>query len=297
MRSFKSVYNEVLHSEALHEIKGEELTRLRRLFLETYADVARVCEKHGLTPMLCGGSALGAVRHKGFIPWDDDLDFAMTRADFEQFKAVFDAEFGGKYILNAPNYSPRVSNRFAKILIPNTRFIEAEQLIDDPLATAKIDLFIIENVPDNAALRFVKGMVASALMFAAGCAQFYEARNCPLREYMMQTEDGAKQFRRRAAMGRLFSVLSSTKWLNLVDRACRYRKATSRMGIPTGRAHYFGEILPREAFVPVSHGEFEGMRVALPADTNAYLANLFGDYMTVPPVEKRENHRIVELKL
>ena len=69
------------------------------------------------------------------------------------------------------------------------------------------------------------------------------------------------------------------------------------MGIPSGRGHYFGEIRPKETFLPVSKGEFEGMTVNLPGNADDYISNLYGaDYMTLPPVEKRERHFILDIR-
>ena len=69
------------------------------------------------------------------------------------------------------------------------------------------------------------------------------------------------------------------------------------VSIPSGRGHYFGEIRPRETFIPLSQGMFEGLLVNLPGNTHDYLSNLYGEnYMTLPPEEKRERHLIIEIK-
>lgn len=68
------------------------------------------------------------------------------------------------------------------------------------------------------------------------------------------------------------------------------------MGIPSGRGHYFREIQSRKTFLPVSKGLFEGIEVNLPGDTDAYLKNLFGDYMKIPDIKDREKHFIYDIK-
>ena len=69
------------NAEGLYEPTADEMARMKRVMLMMYRDVARVCRENGLTLMLGGGSALGAVRHGGYIPWDDDIDLMMPRAD------------------------------------------------------------------------------------------------------------------------------------------------------------------------------------------------------------------------
>ena len=82
MKSDSELMNELAHkTNYLHEMTSSESSAMKRALLDIYRDVAKLCEKEGLTLMLSGGSCLGAIRHKGFIPWDDDLDVMMRRDD------------------------------------------------------------------------------------------------------------------------------------------------------------------------------------------------------------------------
>ena len=76
---------------------------MKQCLLEMYSDILRVCEKYNIRVMLGGGSALGAVRHGGFIPWDDDLDLIMPREDYNKFISVFDKELSDLYEITSPN--------------------------------------------------------------------------------------------------------------------------------------------------------------------------------------------------
>ena len=86
----------------LRELTDKERERLRKCLFSIYKDIALVCSKYGLCFMLGGGSVLGAVRHKGFIPWDDDIDLMMPREDYMKFISVFNKELGNKYDLFYP---------------------------------------------------------------------------------------------------------------------------------------------------------------------------------------------------
>ena len=85
MKSDFELMNELAkRSDYLRELTDDESKALKKTLLAMYVDIARLCEAHNLTVMLCGGSCLGAIRHKGFIPWDDDLDLLIPRRDYEQ---------------------------------------------------------------------------------------------------------------------------------------------------------------------------------------------------------------------
>ena len=88
MKSYKELLNENARQSGLRQLTEQESDEMKKALMEMYKDVARVCAEHGLTLMMCGGSCLGAIRHQGFIPWDDDLDLCMPRGDYEKIKSL-----------------------------------------------------------------------------------------------------------------------------------------------------------------------------------------------------------------
>ena len=287
MKSYKEKVNEKNRADSsVRLLTDDELKQLKQTLLDTYLDIQAVCQKHGLTCMLLGGSTLGAIRHKGFIPWDDDLDMGMPRDDYEKLKQIFKTELGEKYVLNGPNYEGIPTNRFSKILVKGTRFVEGGSA-EDERSCIKVDIFIIENVPDNPIIKYVKGLRCTVLMFIGGHVLSYEG---------WKRKNKKSKLTKRQAIGALFSFRTSKDWFDRLDYAYRCgNKNSGLMTIPAGRKHYFGEMHPREVFLPASEASFEGKKVYLPANPDAYLKKLYGDYMTVPPEEKREHHYIKKI--
>ena len=278
-------------------LTDEQLAALKKTLTQMTMDVIRFCELNHICVMLGGGSALGAVRHNGFIPWDDDLDLLMPRSDYERFSKLFDGAFGERYDLVAPNRGVERKDRFPKILKKRTVMRSVGGIGSNAPSGVFLDIFILENIPRNKLFRFVKGVFCTALMFAGSRVQMYSVDNPVLRRMMEQTEKSKRVYRSSLRWGKMFSVIPDGKWYDWIDKAVQYKRKTGLLGIPTGRKHYFGEILPASVYLPASKGVFEGHEVPLPADCDTYLKNLYGDYMQIPPLEKREKHYIVELKL
>ncbi|MDO5448479.1 MAG: LicD family protein [Clostridia bacterium] len=295
MKSFKKLMSELASLECFYELSNEELKKLQSVLLNAYLEINEVCKKHGLHLMLVGGSALGAIRHQGFIPWDDDFDCAMLRSEYEVFKKVFNKELGDRYVLNGPNCDGEPTNRFPKILIKDTRFVEIGIDENDDRAMIKLDIFIIENVPKHPLCRIVKGSYCLFLTAISSYVQFYEECNEDIKNYLMQSREGKKAYYCRLVFGWLFSFIPARQWINATDNAYQYHKVTSLVSLPSGRKHYFGEILKYKDIIPASTGIFDGHEVYLPQNPQVYLSNLYGDYMTLPPVEKREKHRIKQI--
>ena len=278
-------------------LSDEQLSQLKAALLEMALDVIRVCEKNHIQVMFGGGSTLGAVRHQGFIPWDDDLDLLMPRDDFNRFCSVFETQLGEKYELVAPNVGLLHKDRFPKIMKRDTVMRAVGDNSDKFPCNVFLDVFLLENVPRNKCLRYMKGFFCTGLMYLGSRVYMYENDNVNLRAFMCQTEAGSKVYWSTYRIGKFFSFIPSKTWFEWIDRAVQYHRETGLLGIPTGRKHYFGEILPASVYLPASKGAFEGKEVPLPADCDTYLKNLYGDYMQIPPPEKREKHYIVELKL
>ncbi len=287
------------NAQGLYEPTADEMARMKRVMLMMYRDAARVCRENGLTLMLGGGSALGAVRHGGYIPWDDDLDLMMPRADYEAFKRVFPQALGEKYVLQAPNTPGcEISNTFMKIILRGTERLELQKLNAPGAHGLWLDVFPIDNAPASAAARAVRGFFIDALNYLAVSNYLRAFDSAALREYISATPAAKRNYRLRMALGALTAFLPYRTLYNLFDRAAQMKKNTGWITVPTGIRHYAGEAHRASAYFPPSEWKFEGETVLLPGDAHEYLSQLYGpDYMTPPPENRRERHYYVALDL
>lgn len=274
------------------------IKELQKICLSILLDIQKVCDKYNLTIMLGGGSALGAVRHKGFIPWDDDIDLNMPREDYEKFKNVFKEELGSKYNLYAPNYSEnKALTRFAKIEKKNTTVITTLSGDKTELGIC-IDIFVIDKIPSNMFVRLFYGIISTILMIVCANVMFYEQHNKAYKEYFVKSNKKKYViYYFKLLIGWIFHYIKSYKWYNILDKFLWYNGKTNLYGVPTGRKHYFGEIFDKKIYFPVRQIEFETKTFYIPNDVDKYLCNLYGDYMRIPKDDERVSHNIINFTI
>jgi len=299
MKSDFELMNELAkRTSYLHELTAEESKALKRVLLEMYVDIARLCEAHHLTAMLCGGSCLGAIRHKGFIPWDDDLDLLMPRKDYEQLIRLLEqGALADNYEFNTPNRKTDAKNVFLKIYRKNTRNTDIYSDNSSFPQGISIDVFALDAVPRTRFGQWAKGVIANGLQFISIVVLYAQYPSEKLKEFMSLDKDMKRRYRMKCLLGKIFAIIPHRKWVWWFDRFVASDRNDCPWGIPTGRKYYNGEIFPRNVYMPAREAEFEGMKVYIPNDYDPYLRNLYKDYMQLPSMEKRERHLIVDLQL
>lgn len=278
-------------TNVFHEFSDKERAEFQNCLLNIYLDIASVCEKHNLCIMLSGGSALGAIRHQGFIPWDDDFDAMMPRKDLNKLLEIFDEELGDKYF----NSGVEWNNTFIEVIKKNTllyRVYNNENNINNGI---KIDIFPIENAPTGKLKRKMVSFVANSIRILIACKNTFINKNSVYKKCLMITFKFKVHYYMRYLIGMLFSFIPRKTLYFWFYKLVTGFKDNAFCVIPMGSRYYMGEFLPKNVFTPTKKVMFEGKEVNIPNDVDTYLKNLYGDYMKIPPVEERQQHFILKL--
>ena len=299
-KSAKEIMNNLaLKSNCLMEVDQDMRNHLQDVLVEMMQDIHNVCIKRKIGYALVGGSCLGAVRHQGFIPWDDDIDISMLREDWEKFRSCFDEELGEKYVMEAPQYGNKdCKTTWAKVYKKKTVLQEIMD-VDTPYEQGIfIDIFFYENVSNNKIIRKIDACLSDFLKGVATSMVFYKYPNELMKQYYGATPQTKRYYNMRRFLGFLFSWMSHKRFCDCYDKfVSRHKTPSEYITAPTGRKNYMGEILQRKWWIPQKQVKFENTEFLVPADSHNYLLTLFGkNYMQLPPVEKREKHFIVKLK-
>lgn len=293
MKRTSDYLNEIAREgNVFYELSEEERASLKECLLSIYKDIAKVCEKYNLTVMLGGGSALGAVRHHGFIPWDDDMDLMMPRKDYDKFIQVFDQELSEKYLLSVPRYHRNVSVLFMKVERKNTvmKYPFSEE------SCVSIDIFPIESMPNNSLLRRIKCNILDMMRLLFCSIEFYRY-GIKFKKAISKNWETEFLFYMRYLLGFILMIFGKKRLYNLFDSFASSSSGTLFYSVPTGRKFSRGECLESNVFFPCKKTLFEGIEMLIPNKYDIYLSNLYGDYMKIPSESERERHFYTEFCL
>jgi lipopolysaccharide cholinephosphotransferase len=293
----KIVSEATRQTSVLKELTVEQQKALKTILLDMLKDLINICDSNNYCYMLIGGSALGAVRHSGFIPWDDDLDVGVLRKDYIAFLKTFSEKFGYKYDVVYPDGIHDCRTIFAKIFVKGTKCMEIFDLSTPFHKGVFLDIFPIDSMPSRKIEQKIVGFFFDSISYISTSVLFYKYQNIEFRKIISYNSAGKRHYQMRLVLGFLFSFLSHKRWIYLYDKWISSLSETNFLGIPTGRKHFFGEILDKKVFIPTVKMLFEGIEVSLPGKYERYLENQYGDYMKIPSEDKRERHFIVDFNI
>ena len=249
------------------------IKKLRLVQLQILDRIVQICQDYHLRYCLCAGTCLGAIRHKGYIPWDDDIDVMMPREDFTKFTEITSSENDPDFFLDYYITNPSYGRNFAKYCKKNTLFIEPNGLPQ----SIYVDVFIQDKVPGPE-------FVAKSFLPA-----------------FIHKLDAITTVRREGLKGRNNKtriVFWLTKWIPIkrifkweTRLMTRYEYSDAQYYINYGSAYNLvKETIPICEVEPYEQKVFEGKLYNVPRNWDLYLSSIYGDYMTPPPIEKRMTH-------
>ncbi len=278
----------------LHVLTDEELAAIKQKEMEILDYVQQVCKTNGILWGMSGGSALGAVRHKGFIPWDDDIDICMTRENYNRFREAVNNDPQTRFRLFSPGDEGYLCH-FPKIFDTNT-----EMVLIQSTGIAQgvfVDIFILENAPDGKIRRLIHGLECTAYLLVISCSVVNRQKEDL---YRFGDAELTRKVKLRAGLSVFFRFMKAERWIAIADRCFSKIKnnQTKDVVAPSGGRHYFGEIWPRQVMCEYREMPFEDRIYPVIKGTDHYLLYRFGpNYMEIPPERDRERHAFVKLNL
>ena len=242
---------------------------LHNKLLEMLIDLNAFCKEHNIDYMLAYGSVLGAVRHQGFIPWDDDLDICMTVENYDKFIKLF--KNTDKYFLQRDTIDYPL--QFSKLRCNNTAFIEKIRY-RKPYKTIHqgiyIDIFCLEKVSNNYFLRFFQVFFSNIILVQSLTLRGYQPQNY-LKYVFMFFSILFLPFR-----SLMLCYMRKFKHIKKFDYYCCLCAEAKKIFLP----RYICE-------APFSIGKFENKYFPVPNDADVYLRKNYGNYMQLPPEAQR----------
>ena len=261
-------------------MKKLSLNEIKKVELDILKQFDDFCSKHNLRYYLAGGTLLGAIRHKGFIPWDDDVDVCMPRPDYEKFLKVFPHENLNENLQLLDVKFQNFDAPFCNIIAKNTTVIN-KFVHNQTNKKLWLDIFPVDGLPqdDNEVVKIYKrGNFYRKLLMLCD-ANLGEGKTAfrKLAKFILQPL--AKLYGKKQIINKLVSIGEMHPY-----------EASDYVGIVTWGLYGAGERMLKAEFEKAVEVEFEGYKFPAFSCWDSYLHGLYGDYMQLPPIEKRKTH-------
>ena len=288
MRTSADIYKEYLSDKMINE---EQLADLKKVGLSMLWDLHKMCIKHGIRYSLAFGTMLGAIRHKGYIPWDDDIDVFIMRNDYSKLCDIVKNEYSDKYYVVDKTLDKSYNLPFPKLIRKDTTLIEATVDNKPKQYGAYIDIFLLDEAPAKHCKMKQKLYLFYSRMASLECDFKYPSNI--IKERSKDHAELKKYSQKRKFMGFFASIMPIKFWCWCRDRLLRGKKDHEKY-VVSGDIFRF---IDKSDFDDLALYEFEGRLFYGPKNYDKVLSSIYKDYMILPPENKRERHIIVNLDL
>lgn len=274
-------------------IDNQTLDRLKKVELDILLDFDSVCRKLDINYTMSSGTLLGAIRHKGFIPWDDDIDVAMLRDDYNKFLLEGQKLLNEKYFIQTYETDKYYPYNYAKIIDTSTRLVEFSTKSIDMKKGVFIDVFPVDRTAETKFGRKLDNLYRYFIL-----ALKYSIA----KEWSQQSKSTTRAFIRKILCP--LAKLIGTRRLNQMETHNRIKNNKAK-NIFTYADRYItppnrikeSMLIPIEVFYKYKDVKFENYNVKSVEDHDTYLNRIYGDYMQLPPEKDRVmRHNFIELE-
>jgi len=262
-----------------------DIRDVQKVQLEILLEFDRICKKYNITYQLFAGTLLGAVRHDGFIPWDDDVDVCLTREDYNQFLRICEKELNNQYFLQTYETDKNYISQFAKLRKNNTIFIESGTSECDIHHGIFIDIFPLDNILPNS----FKGEVQIILLHILYSLNISQVKNLCL---------GIESVINRYSCLFIHSFAKAIpkNWMDKIQKSvsCLFNNKKTKyitlLTVMYSKNMYKKYMFKRKDFYNTILHEFEGHYFPIPKNYDKVLSNIYGNYNKFPPKNKQNPH-------
>lgn len=267
----------------------KEFEEVKKVQVEILLEFDRICKENNIHYNLYYGTLLGAVRHKGFIPWDDDIDVAMTRENYNKFLEVYSQQIDEKYFVQNYESDPNFFRTFTRVRKNKTIYKQRHYKDLDIHHGIFIDVFPFDGVDQNKnkeTLRY---------------KYLYFLRRLNIIKHFGVDKNASRV--KKAAQNLINQVIPNLKFNQYLTKVM-----TRKNNMNTGYINDINDVseynsfekylIKKEDFLDSILMDFEGHQFPIPSKYDKYLKRAYGDYMKLPPKEERKpHHQIIEIKL
>lgn len=270
------------HMEKFVPIKPINLDKVKKLEIEILREFVNFCEENHLKYFLAGGTLIGAVRHQGFVPWDDDMDVSMPRPDFEKFRELTKSGKLGPYTIQSIEHTPEVHVRPFDRIVNDGYMVKTTA--DQPYISPWLDVHALDGLPTD--------LTENKKHWDK--ANYLKRRSYMSRNFVSLTKNPIKRWLKWIAFFPYREIIGPVYYAKrLTEEGKKYSFYESEYIAAYVAGYGRKERMPRYYF---TDGEkklwFEGILCSVPPHYDLVLTHMYGEYMKLPAVNKRKTHMI-----